>query len=526
MKQVLVNQAMSGVYFKASSEIETLDEYNGQKGQFLRVFAINDKRNKNGWKALWRGTRKNLHTFKGKPGIEFMKCDDDGCDLDHTEAQTKEMSLEVQEPFRVTTTIDFAFDESTHTAYFIDQVNDPEFFERVKKGEIKYVSPSIWPETGGFEIVGEMDNGSPMIDVWDWSGLHHAFVTKPAFGDEAKITATCEGVNCPVKLLTASEKKVKLIADALQDCVSKKIGDYGQKPDDQKIAIFYSECREGLSGIVDQADLPHLQQVPLLINHNKKKRFIGVTQRAYIAVQKLLENESEIGESQVFDIIRQDKVNSSFSSCTCSGKQNMTPEEEKEMKSKLEAAEHDYKDMKSKFAAQEEEEKKNHDARVARLVATLKAMPEDEREKHMEAVRAMDDEKEKTAMDEAEKEVKTATKGMQHKEDDKETEELKSSNALMQAKLAEPMIAKMAEARQLNGATEEEIETFKTAWKDKPLKAVEEKYNDEKIFTERVLSAAGESQAGEAGVHFAFMGSETQALSGKSLEDIFEEAVA
>jgi len=210
MKQVLLSRALSGVYFKASSHIEILDEYEGQSGQFLKTFAINDKRNKNGWRAVWSGIRKNIETFKGKPGIEFVKCDQDGCDLDHTEAQTEEMSLKIQEPFRVTTTIGFTFDESTHTAYFIDKIDDPAFYEKVKSGEIKYVSPSIWPKSGGYDIIGEMENGQPMIDVWEWSGLHHAFVTKPAFGDDAKITATCEGQDCPVKLLTAKEKQKQL----------------------------------------------------------------------------------------------------------------------------------------------------------------------------------------------------------------------------------------------------------------------------------------------------------------------------
>ena len=116
MKQVLVSKALSGVYFKANSSIEVLDEYEGETGQFLKTFAINDTRNKNGWKAVWEGIRKHLHTFKGKPGIEFIKCNQDGCDLDHTEAKTEELSLKVQEPFRVTTIIDFSFDESTHTA--------------------------------------------------------------------------------------------------------------------------------------------------------------------------------------------------------------------------------------------------------------------------------------------------------------------------------------------------------------------------------------------------------------------------
>jgi len=524
MKQVLVARALSGVYFKASSHIEVLDEYEGESGQFLKTFAINDKRNKNGWRAVWSGVRKNIETFKGKPGIEFVKCDEDGCDLDHTEAQTEEMSLQVQEPFRVTTIVGFTFDESIHTAYFIDKVNDSNFFEKVKSGEIKYVSPSIWPKSGGYEIVGQMENGQPMIDVWEWSGLHKAYVNKPAFGDDAKITATCEGHDCPVKLLTATEKKTQLIADAVQDCVTRKVKDWGQKPDEQKLAIFYSECRKNLSGIVDQQSIPHLQEIPLLINHNKKKRFIGVNAKVLSAVEKLLEDGSGADESKVFDLIREDKVNSSFSSCTCSAKHTMEDDEKKDLESKLAAAEHDKDEMKSKFEAAEHEKEEEMNSRKARLMAILKAQTEEEREKTAKAIRAQDDEKEKEALEHAEKEVKTAT-GMENNDKPKEaTEHEKEQDAKvakLEAVIAKPMVAKMAKARSLKGATDDEIKTFTDSYENKSLAAIEDDYNKEKILIDEALAGAEEPEEQK---HFAFSGtSEQSAFSGKSLEETFEE---
>jgi len=534
MKQVLVARALSGVYFKASSHIEVLDEYEGESGQFLKTFAINDKRNKNGWRATWEGIRKNIETFKGKPGIEFVKCDEDGCDLDHTEAQTEEMSLQVQEPFRVTTIVGFTFDESTHTAYFIDKVNDPDFYQKVKSLEIKYVSPSIWPKAGGYEIVGQMENGMPMIDVWEWSGLHKAYVNKPAFGDDAKITATCEGHDCPVKLLTAKEKQkqldiwdqgvsaIVLYGDAVQDCVTRKIKDYGQKPDDQKLAIFFSECRKSLGGIVDQGDLPHLQEIPLLINHNKKKRFMGVNSRVLTAVEKLLKDGSGADESKVFDLIRQDKVNSSFSSCTCSASHMPTDEEHEELKSKFEAAEHEKEDMKSKLEAAEHEKEKEMNSRKARLVAILKAQTEEEREKTATAIRAQDDEKEKEALEHAEKEVKTAT-GTEHKKDENamvHEKEQDAKVAKLEATIAKPLVKKMAKARALKGASDDEIKTFTDSYENKSLAAIEEDYNKEKILIEEALAGAEEPEEQK---HFAFQASEQSAFSGKSLEETFEE---
>lgn len=525
MKQVSVSVALSGVYFKANSGIEILNEYEGESGQFLKTFAINDKRNKNGWKAIWEGIKKNIDTFKGKPGIEFIKCDKDGCDLDHTEAQTEELSLKVQEPFRVTTIVGFTFDESTHTAYFIDKVNDPNFFEKVKKGKIKFVSPSIWPKSGGYEIVGEMENGQPMIDVWDWNGLHKAYVNKPAFGDDAKITATCEGHDCPVKLLTASEKKVHLVADAVQDCVTKKVKDYGQSPDEQKLAIFYSECRKNLSSTIANDDnLSHLQEIPLLITHNKKRRFFSVNQNVLQAVQKLLDKGKSVDDSTLFNIVRKtDRENSSFKSCTCSTDHLMDEQEEKDLKSKLKALEEDKKDLESKLHAQDtdEEKEKQAKARTARLVAIFNAMEhEDDREKVAKAIRATDDENEKKALDEAEKEIKSKSKVGQT--DEEKEKEARIAN--LESTIAQPLVAKMVEARESKGASEDDINKFTKSLEGKSLQAIEEKYESEKIFVEGELSATEEQLTEQK--HFSFNATDTKALSGKSLEEIFEEVIA
>jgi len=523
MKQVLVNVALSGVYFKANPGIEILEKYEGRSGQFLKTFAINDKRNKNGWRAIWEGIKKNIETFKDKPGIEFTKCNEDGCDLDHTEAQTEELSLKVQEPFRVSTIVGTTLDEETRTAYFIHKVKDANFFEKIKKGKIKFVSPSIWPKSGGYEIVGQTDDGQPLIDVWDWSGLHDAFVNKPAFGDDAKITATCEGYDCPVKLLTASEKKINLVADAVQDCVTTKVKDYGQRPDEQKLAIFYSECRKNLSGIVDQADLQHLQEIPLLIKHNKKRRFFSVNQNVLQAVQELLDKGKSIDDSTLFNIVRKnDRENNSFKSCTCSKDHTMDENEEKELKSKLKAMEEEKKDLESKLKAQEEnnDKDKQHEARKARLIATLEAMEHDEdREKVAKAIRATDDEDEKKALDEAEKEIKSKSKSGQN--DDKKEEEQNAKIAVLESKLGEPLVAKMVEARKTKGASEDDINKFTESLNGKSLKTIEEKYNDEKIFIENELSATEETEQ----KHFSFNATDTKALSGKSLEEIFEEVL-
>ena len=175
------------------------DEYKGKNGTFLKVFLISDQRNKNQWRVTWDSIKKNHADFIGKPGIEYTKCQANKCDLDHTDGATYEQSLEIQEPFRVSTIIDTILDEPEHTAYAIHEIIDKKFAERLKT-ETLYVSPSVWITQGKQELVGNAP--VPIIDAWDWKAIHSAWVTEPAFGKDAKITMSCEDdkANCMLRL--------------------------------------------------------------------------------------------------------------------------------------------------------------------------------------------------------------------------------------------------------------------------------------------------------------------------------------
>ena len=131
------------------------------------------------------------------PGIAYEKCTSAGCGLDHVEADTFEEIIEKQKPFKVTEIVDYILNDDKSQVDFIHRVTDDSFWEKVKNGLIKFVSPMIWPKTGGFEIVGQGRDGIPQVDAMEWQFVHHAFLeTDPAFGPEANISAMCEGEGC------------------------------------------------------------------------------------------------------------------------------------------------------------------------------------------------------------------------------------------------------------------------------------------------------------------------------------------
>ena len=233
---------------------------------------MNDQRNKNEWRATWESIKENSKDFIGKPGIEYTKCVDGECDLDHTDATTYAQNLKVQEPFRVSTIVDIVLDENTHTAYAIHEINDDHFAEKLQNEEVKYVSPSIWPKQGQYEIIGKKPDGAPVIDVFSWYALHSAFVNNPAFGDDAKVVAQCSdhGEACMMRMLTAKE----LIAD----------------------------------------DLDPLKEVPLLVKHNGVHTFVSDSFLQNV-IQKKIDNGEKVTERDLLNAYAEN--GGSKKSCNC-----------------------------------------------------------------------------------------------------------------------------------------------------------------------------------------------------------------
>ena len=173
------------------------------KDMYLRTWLINGERNNNDWRVPWESVKKYARTFVGKHGIAYRKCDERGmCSLDHTRGDQYDKAVEHQNQHKVTDIIGVEFDEGSQDAYAIHRVTDPSFGEKVKTGQIRYVSPSIWPDKEHINTTINTETLEMFIDTTKWKAMHHAFVDNPAYGSKASIRGICEGTEteCTTKL--------------------------------------------------------------------------------------------------------------------------------------------------------------------------------------------------------------------------------------------------------------------------------------------------------------------------------------
>ena len=223
----------------------------------LKTFFINDKVNVNDWQATWEGLKEDA---KDLPGVPLVLQED----LQHPK-------FSVQELFDRGTIFDYDIDEEKHQIIVYIRITDPKIVDRIKSGELQYVSPAVIPR--GDEHLRKIDG----VDILDRTlPLHLAIVGDPAYGkDAAKMTHMCSGNGeaCydRLKMMTASRH----IFAAADDCVSKKIQIIKKErpniSNDQAAAIAYSMCREKQGE--HQSNIPELEQIPYI------KKMVAATAR-------------------------------------------------------------------------------------------------------------------------------------------------------------------------------------------------------------------------------------------------------
>lgn len=113
---------------------------------------------------------------------------------DHTDiGGTLKDTLHKQEPYRVSTIIDIQLDEAAETAYAIHHTSNEEFAEKIKTGQVKYLSPAIHVNHEKSIVAYNQEADEWHLDTTDWKGLHDAFVDVPAYGNKAVVHGICDG---------------------------------------------------------------------------------------------------------------------------------------------------------------------------------------------------------------------------------------------------------------------------------------------------------------------------------------------
>jgi flagellar biosynthesis GTPase FlhF len=214
--------SLSQPIFIASSEVTFIEN---EDGFFVEAFLISNKLNQNGWMVTAEANKLDGEDFVGKPDIVFYK---DG-KRDHTTGDTYEKSLEVQEPYRKGTMQKVSGTDTGIKLTTISKITDPDTQEKIRKHEIKFVSPAVFPKSlEDIEIIRTGPDTHIHV-LHRYRALHRAFVDEPAYGEiEATVGPTCEGDGheCLLKLQQ----------------VSAGIGDQDVEPLREKKIISVKKC--------------------------------------------------------------------------------------------------------------------------------------------------------------------------------------------------------------------------------------------------------------------------------------------
>ena len=521
--------------------------WKGREGKFVRTFGMNSERNKNEWRATWDSIKKYIHTALEFPGIEYEICKKEGCDLDHVEAETFEENVEKQKPFARTKIIDYILDEENESVDLIHEVNDDDFWGKLQRREIKYVSPLIWPLAHGVKVLGRGRAGLPIIDTDKWKFVHDAFLKNhPAYGkDTATVKTMCDGKDCDVKLLSAKyedfpvcgnckffveNNTCKLVKGEIRYediCDLYESGETNQK--DTKINPTYEKSKVNYryalpdkmsadTTIANQENISHLQEVPLLYKHKgqlillsasdcvqkiiKQKKESGIE----ITDQELAIAYSECGES------KGKSAKSSFKTCTCIANQIKMGEEEYKKENE---------ELRAKLKAQEEKEneEKSHAARTGRYAKLSANIEEEEREKMVASLKANEEDKEdlKAAM-EVDEEMKHAKKAIH---EDPEKENMKARLSALEAKEKDSMITELVSLKAKHNLSQKDVNEYHASLKGKTHDEILSKYEDNKFEIKNMKV----SSIPEEHDDFEFNGADMTSLRGKTFEQIAEASV-
>jgi len=463
------------LYF-AATEFEILDEFEGEAGTFIKSFLINNKLNLNDWEVTEEANRLDGPEFKGMPGIEFFNKGK----RDHTVGSTYAEALQLQSPHAKAIIRKVLGTETGEKLTQISRVFDEEIIKKLRKKEIKFVSPAIFPRSIEDVEIIERPEGGHIHKVHRYLPLHYAFVDEPAYGGDAAITDICDGADCLIKLSKANtdgigQDEIVPLREIPIIRVSKcsKTGNINVSvAGDDKLSKLVSEC---LSNKLTPGQEPSDQDLAICFSEAQKK---------------LKAITSDIQESKKY------------------GKKLADEDITKNEKEKLEA----------RIAQLEDNDKKREEEAKAK---TKKAKEtEDNHESDMLETGAQDDKEEKKDA----KKSKKAKKGQEEEETKKEKEQ-SAKIATLTAIANAPIVEQYLAARKMIGDTDEQLEITKTSMLAASVEVNTEKLNEIKPFLAQIqFNTQAEQKSATTKYPYGLGGTQLSGSSNtKSAEEMYDE---
>lgn len=162
----------------------------------LKTFGITVGENRNRFSVSEEGL-KSASTFIGRPGVLYKECSVGKCEYSHPNEGTPcKRALTAQKPYEVSEIINV--EEKDSVAYFTHKINNTEggeeLIQLINDRVVKYVSPSF---CGIPRITDELNIWGEPLEIYDkFYGVHLAFVSTPAYGEQAGLIASCTDGEC------------------------------------------------------------------------------------------------------------------------------------------------------------------------------------------------------------------------------------------------------------------------------------------------------------------------------------------
>jgi hypothetical protein len=265
------------------------------KETWLKAFLIDDSINQNFWHIPDNALKRYVDGFKGRPLILHPS----GDHPDYIAEGVKEASptfvqdiLRHQEQYKIGDIVDVQYesfkenpDRKAYFAYI--RLTNPEYLDKVKQGASSmYVSPQIF----------DLDQRPPGEPTTNFLPLHLAIVREPAYGNIAKVRASCNGegsgcINALKKAASAQQQENSYFVNSAAN--SQTYNNLSAQVNQQQLDPNYPGLTN-LAKILEQAGID-LNQA---FTYNQSGGFSPVTQSKTTKTRKVDAQGNLITETQ------------------------------------------------------------------------------------------------------------------------------------------------------------------------------------------------------------------------------------